>query len=337
MSISVAFFQRRPRPDFNFSLEAIFDDIRSRLGDKITPTIYVSGHYNDGIRTKFYNILEAGRRERKAVNHITGEVHFLNLLMRKSNVVLTVLDCRFMNRKSGSRLQSTLMNWLYLKAPIAKAKYVTTISEATKEDILRYTNCDPEKVIVIPVAINDSFRPVPKPFKKSCPEILQIGTGENKNLERLFKALENVPCHLTIVGRLSEEQQKCLQEAGIDYTTKHNLSQEEIIDAYKACDIVSFVSLFEGFGMPIIEANTVERVVLTSNLSSMPEVAGDAALFVDPYSVEDIRRGLNELIHDEELRVNLIANGRRNRERFSPAAIAEKYYQVYRRVAKSAN
>jgi glycosyltransferase involved in cell wall biosynthesis len=69
----------------------------------------------------------------------------------------------------------------------------------------------------------------------------------------------------------------------------------------------------------------------------MPEVAGDAALLVDPYSVEDIRRGLNELIHDEELRVNLIANGRRNRERFSPAAIAEKYYQVYRRVAKSAN
>jgi glycosyltransferase involved in cell wall biosynthesis len=85
--------------------------------------------------------------------------------------------------------------------------------------------------------------------------------------------------------------------------------------------------------MPIIEANTVERVVLTSNLSSMPEVAGDAALLVDPYSVTDIRRGLKELINDEELRARLLANGRRNRERFSPQAIAEQYYQVYRSLA----
>jgi glycosyltransferase involved in cell wall biosynthesis len=314
-------------------MEAIFEDIRTRLADKVSPTIYVSSHYNDGIKTKFYNIFEATRRESKGVNHITGEVHFLNLLMRKSNIVLTVLDCRFMNRKSGSRLGSTLMNWLYLRAPIAKAQYVTTISEATKEDIARYTGCDPNKIIVIPVAINESFQPVPKAFNSAAPKILQIGTGDNKNLERLFKALENIPCHLTIVGRLSEEQEKRLKESGIDHTNKYNLSQEEIVAAYKACDIVSFVSLFEGFGMPIIEANTVERVVLTSNISSMPEVAGDAALLVDPYSVTDIRRGLKELINDEELRARLLANGRRNRERFSPQAIAEQYYQVYRSLA----
>ncbi len=169
------------------------------------------------------------------------------------------------------------------------------------------------------------------------PKILQIGTGDNKNLVRLTEALKDIPCHLTIVGQLSEEQQKYLQQAGVEYTNKYNLSQEEIIDVYKACDIVSFVSLFEGFGMPIIEANTIERVVLTSNLSSMPEVAGDAALFVDPYNVADIRRGLQELINNEELRTRLIDNGRRNRERFNPDVIAEQYYQIYRRLDKSLN
>ena len=89
--------------------------------------------------------------------------------------------------------------------------------------------------------------------------------------------------------------------------------------------------------MPIIEANTSERVVLTSNLSSMPEIAGDAALFVDPYNVADIRRGLQELINNEELRTRLIDNGRRNRERFNPDVIAEQYYQIYRRLDKSLN
>ena len=169
------------------------------------------------------------------------------------------------------------------------------------------------------------------------PKSLQVSYGDYKNLVRLTEALKDIPCHLTIVGQLSEEQQKYLQQAGVEYTNKYNLSQEEIIDVYKACDIVSFVSLFEGFGMPIIEANTIERVVLTSNLSSMPEVAGDAALFVDPYNVADIRRGLQELINNEELRTRLIDNGRRNRERFNPDVIAEQYYQIYRRLDKSLN
>lgn len=335
--MSVAFFQRRPRPGFNFSMESIFANVRERLAGRIVSKVFISGRFNDGTISKFTNTLEAGRRQSRGINHITGEVHFLNLLMKRRRVVLTIHDCRFMSRKAGSKLQTTIIKWLYLKAPVNKSALVTTVSEATKADIVRYTNCDPEKIIVIPVAINESFRPTPKPFELSCPKILQIGTGDNKNLVRLTEALKDIPCHLTIVGQLSEEQQKYLQQAGVEYTNKYNLSQEEIIDVYKACDIVSFVSLFEGFGMPIIEANTIERVVLTSNLSSMPEVAGDAALFVDPYNVADIRRGLQELINNEELRTRLIDNGRRNRERFNPDVIAEQYYQIYRRLDKSLN
>jgi glycosyltransferase involved in cell wall biosynthesis len=331
--IEVGHFQRCPRFGFNFSIEAIFEDVRERLASRVEINVFISSHFNDGIKTKFFNILEAGRRQTNGINHITGEVHFLNLLMDRRRVVLTIHDCRFMNRKANSRLQSTLMKWLYLKAPVRQSAVVTTVSEATKVDIVRYTGCDPGKIIVIPVAVHESFQPTPNIFKKSCPKILQIGTGDNKNLTRLSEALKEIPCHLTIIGRLSEDQRKSLQRAGIDYTNKYSLSRQEIVAAYEACDIVSFVSLFEGFGMPIIEANMVERVVLTSNISSMPEVAGDAALLVDPYSVADIRRGLNELIQDEALRSRLISNGRRNRERFSPQVIAEQYYELYRSLA----
>lgn len=329
----VAFFQRRPREGFNFSLEAIFEDIRNRLRGEIEARVFISSSYNDGIKTKFLNIWEAYKRQTTGVNHITGEVHFLNLLMKRKNVILTVLDCRFMDRKSGNKLSYNLMKWLYLKLPVKQARYVTTISEASKRDIIRYTDCDPDKIYVVPVAINTSFKPTSRVFNSTQPEILQIGTGDNKNLPRLIEALEGIPCHLTIIGRLSDEQKSLLTERKINYTNKYNVAQEEIVAAYVNCDIVAYVSTFEGFGMPIIEANTVERVVLTSNLSSMPEVAGEAALLVDPYSVEDIRNGINKLISNPDLRERLVSHGRENRERFQPDNIARQYLNLYRKIS----
>ncbi|SEQ51515.1 glycosyltransferase family 4 protein [Neolewinella agarilytica] len=333
--IPVAFFQRLPRPGFNFSMEAIFEDVRQRLADRIEATVFISGKFNDGVRSKFFNVWEAGKREIKGVNHITGEVHFLNLLMNARRVILTIHDCRFMDRKAGSYFQSVMMKWLYLKGPVRKAAVVTTVSHTTRADIIRYTNCDPEKIVVIPVGISDKFRPAPKVFNTKRPDILQIGTGDNKNLERLVRALKDIPCHLTIIGKLSAEQEKELLQSGVEYTNQYNLSQSEVVTAYENCDMLAFVSLFEGFGMPIIEANSVERVVLTSNISSMPEVAADAALLVDPYKVEDIRRGVLRLIADGSLRQKLIDNGRRNRKRFQPENIAQQYYELYQMVGQS--
>lgn len=331
--IKVLFFQRRPRPGFSFSLEYIFDDIRSRLKDKIEAEIKISKFFNDGYLTKFYNIIEAGLRQGKGINHITGEMHFLDILMKKKNTVLTVLDCGMMVRKKG--VAKLIVKWLYLSLPIKKAKYITAISEITKQEIIHYTNCSAELITVIPVAVDPIFKPQPKAFNQVRPHVLHIGTGPNKNLPRLIEALKGIDCELTIIGNLNEELVDKLKSNAIEYKNEVGISQQELLQKYVACDILSFISTFEGFGMPIVEANCVERVVLTSNISSMPEVANDAACLVDPYNVDDIRNGITKLIMDDGYRTKLIENGRINKLRFNGDKIAASYYEIYKKISLS--
>jgi glycosyltransferase involved in cell wall biosynthesis len=331
--IQVIHFQRKPRPGFNFSIESIFRDLRCRLKDRIDFSVKLSSYYNDGLFSKIANITEAAfRQQKKAIAHITGEVYFLAIPMRHKNVLLTIHDCRFMERKKGT--SKKLVGWMYLKAPVKKANCIAVVSEATKTELIRYTACDENKITVIPVSIDEIFKPAPKAFNKECPVILQVGTAPNKNLNRLIEALKDIPCVLVIIGEVKTAEIKKLGEYKIQYSIKANLSAEALYSEYTHCDIVAFASTYEGFGMPIVEANQVERVVLTSNISSMPEVAGDAACFVDPFDVDDIRNGLMRIIQDDAFREQLILNGRQNRLRFQPAVVANAYYTIYKKMAE---
>ena len=328
--IKVKYFQRKPLKGFSFSLEFVFNDIRKRLLNQIDPEILISSWSNKGLFTKIGNILEAAFRQGNSINHITGETHFLNFFMKKNTVILTILDCGPMNRKEG--IAKVFVKWLYLKLPIFKSAMVTTISEVVKQEIIVYTKCNPDKIKVIPVAINDNFKPFQKTFNSSKPVILQIGTGPNKNVERLIQSLKDIQCQLVIVGKINENIFKALEENKTEYLNYVGLSQEALIEQYELCDIVSFVSTFEGFGMPIVEANSVERIVVTSNISSMPEVAGNSACLVDPLDVNSIKNGFIKVIQNEDYRNQLIKNGRINRTRFNPDIIARSYLELYKRM-----
>lgn len=330
--IKVIHFQRKPRPGFNFSIEIVFEGLRHKLSDKIDFTVKTSSSFNDGYLSKFSNIFEAAfRQEKKAISHITGEVNFLGLLMRKKSTLLTILDCRYMERKTG--LAKKMVGWLYLKAPVKKAAFITVISESTKKEVIKYTGCDADKIKVIPVTVSEMYKPVFKSFNKNCPVILQVGAASNKNLSRLIEAIKDIPCNLVIIGDPVGDELEKLQRYKITHTIKSNLSEEALYREYINCDILAFVSTYEGFGMPVVEANCVERAVLTSNISSMPEVAGDAACFADPYDIEDIRNGVIKIIQDDAYREQLIINGRKNRLRFSGEIIADMYYTLYQKIA----
>jgi glycosyltransferase involved in cell wall biosynthesis len=99
--------------------------------------------------------------------------------------------------------------------------------------------------------------------------------------------------------------------------------------AYEAADILLFCSTIEGFGMPIIEAQTVGRVVVTSSVSSMPDVAGGGACLADPLSISDIRHAVERVLNDNNYRNDLIYKGLQNVRRFNPQTVARQYAHLY--------
>jgi glycosyltransferase involved in cell wall biosynthesis len=175
-----------------------------------------------------------------------------------------------------------------------------------------------------------------RPFNEKLPTLLQVGTTDNKNILRLAQALKGIPCRLIILGKPSSEQISSLEENDIRFEWVAGLSSEQVVDLYRECDLVTFVSTCEGFGLPIIEGNAVGRPVITSRISSMPEVAGDAALKVDPFDVAAIREAIQAVINNSELREELVRKGLKNVERFSARTIVNCYAELYRVVEQGA-
>jgi glycosyltransferase involved in cell wall biosynthesis len=206
---------------------------------------------------------------------------------------------------------------------------VTVVSEATKKDLLKYVRCKPEKIKVIPSFVSSRFKAFPKTFDLKKLTILHIGTAPNKNLERLIMAIAGISCHLYLIGKLSKAQFFLLKKYNIDFTNKFNTSDEEVLEAFRVCDLVCFVSTLEGFGVPLLEAQATGRPVITGNLSAMPEVAGGGALFVNPFDVNSIREGIICIISNAELRNRLIEAGFENVKRFPLATTVNGYLEVY--------
>lgn len=325
----VVYFHRKPRSAGNYSIEGYFQSIRQKLPKEIEPLVAVSKYESNGIFKRVYNIIEAALRQKLGdVYHITGEVHFLTYLLKKNKTILTILDCVVLERTKG------ITRWLYkffwYTIPVKRAKIVTAISESTKKEILKYVKCDPEKVVVVPVFISEKFKPYIKKFNSEKPVLLQVGTAPNKNIPRLIEAIRDIPCKLEIIGQLDEQIMQHLIENKIDYENFVNLSEDELVERYNNCDIITFVSTYEGFGMPIVEANAVGRPVITGNIYSMAEVAGNAACLVDPLDRTAITSGVKRIMHDDRYREQIINKGFENLKRFDINLITGKYYELYR-------
>ncbi len=326
----VVFFHRKPRNVGNYSVEFIFNDVRERLKDEIIPVVVQSTYESKGLLKRLYNCLEAFRKQGD-VNHVTGDVNYLGLLLNKNNSIQTILDCVHLNTSTGLKYRVLKLFWLTI--PEKKSKYITAISTSTKNEILKHHPCNPDKIVVIPVAISSKFKAVEKVFNKKKPRILQIGTAPNKNIPNLIEAIKGLSCTLNIVGKKNDEYELLLKSYQIDYVYESGLSDEEMLRRYEDADIVSLVSNYEGFGMPILEAQATGRPVITSNVYSMPEVAGDAAVIVSPSDVSAIKQGLEKIINDDVFRDEMIQRGFQNTSRFDARRIADQYLELYKKIA----
>src|SRR6185295_15737253 len=122
-----------------------------------------------------------------------------------------------------------------------------------------------------------------KTFNCDNPVLLFIGSLPNKNLSRVIEALKGLDCTLNIIGHTDEQQLLRMKEYNINYILEKNLSNKEMAARYEQADIILFPSLYEGFGLPVIEGFKAGRAVLTSEISPMKELADGAAWLVDPF------------------------------------------------------
>ena len=171
-------------------------------------------------------------------------------------------------------------------------------------------------------------------FNTEKPLILQIGGAPNKNLTGLINAIKDIPCKLLIIGKIAPENVQLLKNHQIAYENRIGISQSEVVECYEHCDLLFFASTFEGFGMPILEAQAVGRPVITSNILSMPEVGGDAALYVNPLDNQEIKDKISDIIANPQLRQSLIIKGFENVKRFDEDTIAQQYESLYKLVLK---
>ena len=178
--------------------------------------------------------------------------------------------------------------------------------------------------------IHREFNYIEKTFSKNKPRILQVGTSSYKNIERVIQALNEIPCIFVLIGNLTDEQKKLLSENNVEYENYFNLDEMKLFEEYKKADMVTFISIGEGFGLPIIEAQAAGRPLITSNISPLKDIAGDGAYLVDPNNVKEIRNSIKKVIDDDNLRNKLIERGLKNVQRYSPINVTEKYFNIYK-------
>jgi alpha-1,3-rhamnosyl/mannosyltransferase len=233
-----------------------------------------------------------------------------------------------------------------------RAQHFITVSEFTKKELIELLGIKQDKVTVVPEGVSSCFRPsksdlllqkLQKWSLKPDGYLLSVGTLEpRKNLINLFKAYERLPNSvkarwpLVVVGMSGWKQKGIIQE--MDALIRNGnliplgyLSDEELAVIYSGAKLFVYLSLYEGFGLPPLEAMACGTPVVSANRTSLPEVLGDAGILVDPENIEAVARTLESVLDDSRKCREMSHRGQRQAAKFTWQTCAEKTYNVYQK------
>jgi len=286
-------------------------------------------------------------------------VHYTNfntpVFFRSTKNVVTIHDLTLWFYP-GRKHKSPFKKWVY-RYIIAKscqnADRIIAVSEGTKQDIVKYLKIDPAKIDVIYEGVAPRLRYQTDPkkiemikskYNISAPFFLYVGQWRNhKNLVRLIRAFAifrrryNLEHQLVIVGKqdpLAPEIPATIKQLGLQDTviTTGYIADSDLSDFYVSAEAFVFPSLYEGFGLPPLEAMSHGTPVISSNASVMPEVLGDAALFFDPLNLEDIASKLYQFATSYKLRQELKDKGIAQARKYSFGRMAREVLATYQKV-----
>jgi glycosyltransferase involved in cell wall biosynthesis len=270
-----------------------------------------------------------------------------------THTLLTVHDLSFV--RAPETTTPVLKAYLDQVVPrsVRRATHVLADSQATKDDLVELYGTPPEKITALLGGVNPEFAPCADRDARQAvrqrynipdnPYIFSIGTVQpRKNYARLIKALaalgpEFADEHLVIAGGrgwLDGPIYQAVREFGLDERAHFiGFARDEDLPAlYSEARCLAYPSLYEGIGLPVLEAMACGAPVITSNISSLPEVAGDAALLVDPYDVEALSDALRRLLTDDTLRAKLVARGFEQAAHFTWTRAARQLADIYQRM-----
>ncbi|MEC4685040.1 MAG: glycosyltransferase family 1 protein [Nitrospirota bacterium] len=259
-----------------------------------------------------------------------------------SNQIITILDLSFL-RNPKWFLRSFYLYYKFLIPKIAKkASKIITISEFSKKEIMDLLNVPEDKIHVIYCAVSGSVINLtsPEAYNRYAKYILAVSSLDpRKNFKNLIMAYNNLKLsetRLVIVGSenkvFSDSKLRNIINASKDIIFTGYVSDEELAVLYKNAKLFVYPSLYEGFGIPPLEAMACGCPVVVSNAASLPEVCGDAAYYVDPYDIDDIARGISEVLNNEKLQEELGQKGLERVKLFSWKDSAEKLLSVIKEV-----
>jgi glycosyltransferase involved in cell wall biosynthesis len=300
-------------------------------------------------QTSFLKIL---KKENLDLMHFT---HFNAPIFYNKPSVVTIHDLTlsFFPGKKKRSLLHRIGYYLTLRAAVKKATKVITISENSKKDLVKITKTPEDKISVIYQGVGEEFKAIKdkkriektlKKYKIKSPFLLYTGVWRShKNIPNLVKAFHQIRSKydmknlgLVLTGKedpFYPEVKETIQNLNENKNIIRPglVSEGELLDLYTSAEVYVFPSLYEGFGLPPLEAMSCETPVAASNVSSIPEICGKGnVVYFDPTKVEDMTQNIYTLLKNNSLQLRLVKNGLKRAKKFTWKQMAQSTYNLYR-------